>query len=180
MATATIKGGDKLDAYLKQLSAKVSKAATLNVGFMAGSTEPDGTSTPMIAAINEYGAPRAKIPPRPFFRNAINKNSEKWGPNLAVLLKRYDFDANAALEVLGDEIIGEVQESITEMFSPALSPITIMLRGMKANDTSLRVTGKTVGEAAARVAAGKTNYGAPTKPLIDTGTMQRNVTKLVK
>ena len=79
-----------------------------------------------------------------------------------------------------DGIKGQLQQSIIDTNEPALSPVTVMLRGMKSNDQSLVVTGKTVGEAAARVAAGKTNYGASTKPLIDSGNLLNAVDYTVK
>ena len=174
-----IKGGDKLEAALKRISANVKKAATVDVGFLEGSTEADGTSIPMIAAIQEFGAPKAAIPPRPFFRNAIEKNSGRWPTNLATALKATEYDGARALDLIGQEIQEEVQELIRDLTSPALSPITVMLRGMRSNDQSLVVTGKTVGEAAERVAAGKTNYGASTKPLVDSGALLNSVTHKV-
>lgn len=174
----TLSGGDKLDAILKELKGKVTKTAELQVGFFEGSTEPDGTSLPMVAAINEYGAPSRGQPPRPFFRTAIAKNSHKWGPNLAVALKNNDNDSTKALAQLGTEIRDEIKESINELFDPPLSPVTIMLRGMKSQ--GVKITGKQVGIAAARVAAGKTNYGASTKPLIDSATMVDKVDFIVK
>jgi hypothetical protein len=175
-----IKGGDKLVAALAKISAGVSKPATLSVGFLEGATEPDGTSIPMIAAIQEFGAPKAKIPPRPFFRNMVAAKSPEWPKAVGDLLKETDYDAVKTLGQAGEGIKGQLQQSIIDTNEPALSPITVMLRGMKSNDQSLVVTGKTVGEAAERVAAGKTNYGASTKPLIDSGNLLNAVDYTVK
>jgi hypothetical protein len=74
--------------------------------------------------------------------------------------------AEALMEQLGALMAADIQKTISEINAPALSPITIMLRGMRSHDSSLVVTGKTVGEAARRVANGDTNYGATTKPLV--------------
>lgn len=175
---ATIKGGDKLAAALKKISAKASKAASVQVGFLEGSTEPDGTSIPMIAALNEFGTKTA--PPRPFFRNMIAAKSDEWPAAVGDLLVANDYDSVATLDQTGAAIAGQLQQSIVDTFEPALSPVTVMLRGMKSNDQSLVVTGKTVGEAAERVAAGKTNYGASTKPLEDSGNMLNAVSHIVK
>jgi hypothetical protein len=175
-----IKGGAKLEAYLKELAAKVEKAASVDVGFMEGATEADGTSVAMIAAIQEFGAPTRGIPPRPFFRNAIQKNADKWGPNLGTALATNQFDASKALGLVGKEIEEEIQESIVNTMQPPLSAVTVMLRGMRGHDPDLVVTGKTVGEAAQRVREGKTTYGAPTKPLIDSGTMLNSITHRVR
>jgi hypothetical protein len=179
MATTT--GGTKLTFRLNQIAANLAKASTVDVGFMAGSTEPDGTSTPMVAAIQEYGAPKASIPPRPFFRTMITKESSAWPGMLGKALKANDYDSAKALDLMGQNIQEELQQSIADLMSPALSPITVMLRGMRSKGgPNFKVTGKTVGEAARRVADGKTNYGASTKPLVDSGTMLRSPTHLVK
>jgi hypothetical protein len=82
---------------------------------------------------------------------------------------------------MGQTIQEDLQQSIADLMSPALSPITVMLRGMRSKGgPNFKITGKTVGEAARRVAEGKTNYGASTKPLVDSGTMLRSPTHTVK
>lgn len=177
---ASIKGGDRLAAALAKISAGVSKPATLSVGFLEGATYPDGTSVPMVAAIQEFGAPKANIPPRPFFRNMIAAKSGEWPKAVGELLVDNNYDAAKTLGTVGESIAGQLQQSIIDTMEPALSPITVMLRGMKSNDSSLVVTGKVVGEAAARVAAGKTNYGASTKPLVESGDMLNAVKSVVK
>ncbi len=177
---ATIKGGDKLEAALAAIAAKISKPATLQVGFPENATSPGGQPLALRAAINEFGAPNAGIPPRPFFRNMVAAKSGEWAEGCGELLKDNDYDVSKTLGQLGTGIKQDLEQSIIDTFEPALSPVTIMLRGMKSNDSSLVVTGKTVGKAAARVAAGKTNYGASTKPLIDSGEMLRGVVSIVK
>lgn len=162
-------GGNRFKAAISDLSRKLAKAGTLRVGFLEGAKYPNGTPVAMIAAIQNYGAPRRGIPPRPFFSNMVKDKSDSWGPAMAETLKRTNYNTEQTLELTGQGIKGQLQQSIIDTYSPALSPITVMLRGMKANDSSLVVTGKTVGEAAQRVADGKTNYGASTKPLVDSG-----------
>lgn len=176
---AEISGGDKLEAALREISAKVSRASTLKVGFLEGSTEEDGTSIPMIAAIQNYGAPSRSIPPRPFFSNMVKTKSQEWGPALAGLLEANDYDAEKSLSILGEGIAGQLQQSIIDTFEPPLSPITVMLRAMRSVDQSLVVTGSTVGEAARRVAAGESTNGASTKPLVDSGRMLNAVKSVV-
>lgn len=172
---AKLVGGDRFKAAISDLSRKLAKGGTVRVGFLEGSTTANGTSLPMVAAIQNYGAPRRGIPPRPFFSNMVKDKSDSWAPALAENLKRTNYNANQTLELMGQGIAAQLQQSIIDTNSPALSPITIMLRGMRANDSSLVVTGRTVGEAARRVAEGKTNYGASEKPLVDTGDMLRKV-----
>lgn len=175
MTDRILSGGDKLEARLREIASKLSKGAMLRVGFLEGSTEDDGTSIPMIAAIQEFGAPSAGIPPRPFFRTMIAEKSDTWGGRLARGLVTVDYDAERALAAMGKIIGAELQESIANLDAPALSPITVMLRDMRSRNQGLIVTGKTVGEAAALVAAGASNHGASTKPLIDSGGMRNAV-----
>jgi hypothetical protein len=175
---AQVTGGGKLAARLQQIAANLATASTVEVGFMEGATEPDGTSTPMVAALAEFG--HGPTPPRPFFRTMIAAKKSTWGPNISAALKANDYDARKALDLIGQTIQEDLQQSIIDTTSPALSPITVMLRGMRSKGgPNFKITGKTVGEAAARVAAGKTNYGASTKPLVDSGTMLRSPTHIV-
>lgn len=176
-----ISGGNKLAAALAEIAQNVSKSSSVQIGFLEGSTYKDGTSVPMVAAIQEFGAPSRGIPPRPFFRNMIAKNSPDWPELIAENLKANDYDGSKTLDQVGAEIKGELKQSITDTNSPALSPITVMLRGMRGQAKYQGMAfGKLIAEARARVADGKTNYGASTKPLVDTGEMQSVVDYVVK
>jgi hypothetical protein len=172
---ATISGGDKLKARLAELSKKLDKKATLGVGFLEGGQEADGTSLPMVAAIQEFGAPAASIPPRPFMRPTVAHHSSEWGDMLAAALPAANYDVEQVLNALGMQITGEIQDAIVAVDSPELSKITLMLRKMRSEDQSLVVTGATVGEAARRVAAGEEVGSVNTKALVDSGTMLRGV-----
>lgn len=172
---ASVKGGDKLSLALGKIEKKLKSAKTLKVGFLRDATYPDGTSVAMVAAIQNFGAPKVGIPPRPFFSAMVAKKKKGWPKKLSRLLKTSDYDANKALALLGEGIKGQLQEAIIETDAPALSAVTVMLRGMRSHDQSLVVTGKTVGEAAQRVKDSKTNYGASTKVLSDTGHLLNSV-----
>lgn len=175
----TISGGDKLKAALEEISKKVSSAASVDVGFLPDATYPDGTPVAMVAAIQEFGAPGAGIPPRPFFRKMIGQNSPQWPKMLGSLLQYNDMDAAKSLGQIGVEMEGELRESIVDLLEPELSPVTLMLRKMRRDDPNLVVTGKTVGEAAARVAAGESYGGVSTKPLVDTGHLLNSIDSVV-
>ena len=63
-----IKGGKKLDAFLKK--AKAAKGVKeVEVGFYGTDTYPNGQPLPQVAAANEFGT--KNLPERPFFRLAI-------------------------------------------------------------------------------------------------------------
>lgn len=164
---ANMRGGEGFSEKLAAIAEAVGDGAKLRVGFLENAKYPDGTPVAMVAAIQDFGAPRAKIPPRPFFRNMIADKQHEWPGAVAGLLRTNGFDTQAALDQAGFAIGGQLQESIIQTNSPPLSPTTLMLRKMKSQDQSLVVTGKTVGEARARVDAGESVAGVPTKPLID-------------
>lgn len=51
-------GGEKLQAYLAKIAGNLASAGNepaVRVGFLEGVTYPDGTSLPMVAAIQEFG-----------------------------------------------------------------------------------------------------------------------------
>lgn len=179
MAEKALQGGDKLAAKLAELSKQIAKASEVRIGFLEGSTEADGTSIPMIAAIQEFGTTNTKertvIPPRPYFRTMIAEHSGEWGEVLGKVLEHNGMDAENGLEQMGMYIGGQLQQSIIDTMEPALSDVTLMLRKMRSEDQSLVVTGKTVGEAARRVAAGEDVGDVSRKPLVDTGTLLRSV-----
>jgi hypothetical protein len=166
----------KFDAKAEEFGKK-----EVRVGVLEGLYE-DGTSIAYVAAIQEFGAPEAKIPPRPFFRPTIAAHSAEWGEALAdgaAQVIAGEADVETVLGQLGADAAGQIQKTISEITAPALSPITVMLRGMRKNNPDLKVGGKVVGEAAQRVEDGKTNYGADDKPLNDSGLMQQHIIHLV-
>ena len=180
MTTITISGGAKLEARLKELSKKVAKKATLRVGFLEGATYPDGTPVATVAAIQEYGAPKVGIPPRPFFRSMVAAKKGAWGDALARSLVAADYDATQALDLVGEGIQGQLQESITNLDEPALSPVTLMLREMFPMMSDGVQSYKDVAEARARVAAGESADGVSTKPLVWTGHLLNSVSHEVE
>lgn len=126
---AEIKGGDKLKIALEKIAQKLDSGAVLRIGFLSGSTEPDGTSIPMIAAINEYGRPDKGQPPRPFFRNMVATRSKEWPDAIAGLLKSTDYDVDKTLQITGVAIKGQLQQSILDLWSPALAESTVARKG---------------------------------------------------
>jgi len=159
----SIKGGDKLQSALNELLKNATNAASVDVGFMGNATEPDGTSTALVAALNNYGGDVVrygpvnpvtkkrlrmtvgKRPPRPFFDLAVQKNKRNWPINLGTALKKTKMNAATSLGLLGLEVKEEVQDEIRELTSPPLTPATIKRKGFE-------------------------------KPLIDSSTMLKSVT----
>ena len=176
---AVLRGGDKLADVLKTIGAKASSAKYVQVGFLENSTYPDGTSVPMVAAIQEFGAPKVGIPPRPFFRDMIAAKSKEWPKAIRDLLKDNDFDAAKTLGQVGEGVKGQLQQSIVDLTTPPLSKVTLMLRKMFGNNPDA-IRGRDVAEARERVAAGEDTDGVSIKPLVWTGHLENSVDYQVK
>lgn len=143
-----ITGGDKMEAALRSIAGKLSRPATLRVGFLEGGTYPDKehTSIPMVAAMNEfghdvvrYGEPDASgkrqrnvighSPPRPFFRRMVSLGASHWAEDLGELLVATDYDEERSLRLLGEQMRGELVQSITDQVYAPLAESTIRRKG---------------------------------------------------
>lgn len=126
---AALRGGAKLEGFLRSLGDKLRRPVTLRVGFLQGATYPDGTPVAMVAAIQNFGAPRAGIPPRPFFSNMVDDKSGEWSGAMAGLLKQTGYDVEKSFELLGDGIAGQLRQSIVDFSGVPLKPATIARKG---------------------------------------------------
>lgn len=176
MPDKVLSGGDKLRLALAKIAHDLGKKATLSVGFLGGKGGDyiGGTPVALVAAVQEFGSPRRGIPPRPFFRPAIAKHSKEWPGIIREQLKKTDNDVHVTLDRLGAVITGEIQDSIRDVVSPALSPVTLMVRQIVGPNG--KATFADVLEARRRVAAGKRATSADDKPLIWTANLLNSVT----
>jgi hypothetical protein len=131
-----LKGGDKLAAKLAEISKNLTKAASVDIGFLEGATYPDGTSVALVAAVNEFGS--ADTPPRPFFRGMIVEKSPEWPDAVGNLLVANGYDADKTLGQTGAAIKGQLQAAIVAYSGTPLKPATIARKG---NDKQLVDTG---------------------------------------
>jgi len=117
------------EGFLAGIADRLKTGDVTRVGFLEGSTYPDGTPTAMIAAIQNFGAPARGIPPRPFFSNMITQCGPQWGDEMAKVLRAARYDGALTLARMGERIAGQLRESVRATNSPALSPITIARKG---------------------------------------------------
>lgn len=132
MAHKTFSGGDKLDAKLREIAAKLKRGGAVEIGFPEGAAYPDGKPVAYIAAIQEFGAPSRGIPSRPYFRTMIALKSPKWGDALGNLVISTNYDAASALGLMGQGIQGQLQTSIRDWSDPPNAPSTIAAKGFNA------------------------------------------------
>lgn len=74
------KGGEKLEQRLREIAEKAGKANSVRVGFLEGSTYPDGTPVAYIAAVNEYGG-TAEVPAHDVTVNRKVKSDGEFAKN---------------------------------------------------------------------------------------------------
>lgn len=122
---------DKIKATLES-APKEFENLVAQVGFPSGVNYEDGTSVAYVAAIQEFGAPEVKIPPRPFIQPTVKAKKEEWTKIISksvpkvVLGKATAFDV---LDLVGRVASADIKETISKVTTPPLSPITIKRKG---------------------------------------------------
>lgn len=170
-----LSGGANLQRNLDEIARKLKSGGIVSIGFLEGSTYPDGTSVPMVAVIQEFGAPAVGIPPRPSIRNMIQKYSSGWPATIEGLLQQNDYDVQRTLEQTGAAIAGQLRQSIVDTNAPPLSEVTLLLRKWKA--AGRIINRRVVWEAIRAVKSGTRSglAGTAAKPLIETGHLVASV-----
>lgn len=128
----TTSGGDKLGEALRGMAGRLSSAKSVKVGFLGEAPYPGGARVALVAAVQNYGAPSRGIPPRPFFTDMVKKRSKEWPAAIAGLLKDNDYDARKTLELVGEDVRGQLQQAIRDAASPpykALARSTVRRKG---------------------------------------------------
>ena len=80
-----------------------------------------------VAIIQEFGAPGANIPPRPFIRPTFNAQKEKWTEDIEKGVKAVMRGATTAenvLTIVGQKAAGDIRKAISDVSSPELAEST--------------------------------------------------------
>ena len=120
-----------MKAALDKIAAKLDKGGTVKIGFLEGSTDTDGMSLPLKAALNEFGHEHNGVvtPPRPFMRQMVAAKADEWPGAIAGLLKSTNYDVDATLTKTGAGVAKQLKETILDFWDPPLSPVTIAKKG---------------------------------------------------
>ena len=123
--------GMKIDHAIKALETYIGKlkSGSVSVGFMEDANYPDGTPVAMVAFDNEFGKPANHQPPRPFFRRMIAEKSPGWSLLMRNSINYTHFNIETALGLVGEQIKGDLQESINTLTEPKLAAYTIAKKG---------------------------------------------------
>ena len=129
-----LKGGDKLQRALDDLSKLSKEPSQVKVGIPAGGLRyPDGVALLLVAAVQEFGSQDGRIPERSYLRSTVVKEAEQfrkfWRSDHAKDLLTGAGDAGAVLALLGQLAQRKVQEAIVEIKEPANAPATIAAKG---------------------------------------------------
>lgn len=104
---------DKGWKKLKQaLTSVANRHAYVKVGVMGNA----GSETVAIAAINEFGAPKANIPSRPFIGGTYDLNKEKYVKQMVKGLDkvfRNEMSVETLLGRIGASIAGDIKKTVT-------------------------------------------------------------------
>lgn len=155
---------------------------TGKVGWFENSAYPDGTPVAYVAAIQELGSPSRRIPSRSFMRSTAMEKDKAWRNkaneiSAAILAKK--ITPQQGMDLLCMQAEGDIAETISKIQSPPLSEITLGAR--KYRQMGKKVTGRTIGEIARKLAEGKLDIsGVSTKPLVDSAIMINSLTHTVE
>jgi len=138
-----------------------------------------------VAYNNEMGVGR--IPPRPFLRPSIDSNKNKWMGALRSQIKQVfngDKSIDQALMTTGLLAQKDIQNTIADLWSPALSPATINIRERKrgvdsgSGSSSKNLSRKQIKKEA--FSSNRTPGSLIDKPLIDTGIFINSITTVIE
>lgn len=111
-------------AEIPEHTATIYRSLDKNGDFLSGGRFVKAAKS-NYATQHTVGAHSITIPPRPFFRSMIAKESPQWGKTAAALMKAKNYDATQVLESMGQEIKDQLVTSINEWTTPGNAPSTI-------------------------------------------------------
>jgi hypothetical protein len=125
------KAFETLNARIKELD-----GIEVRVGWFSSNVYPDKYATPVayVAAIQELGSPKNKIPPRPFMRPTVMKQWSNWQ---ALMLKgakailKGTWSAREVMDALGAQVAGDIAKTIRSIWTPPLKEATVRARARK-------------------------------------------------
>ena len=164
----------KLEAIPKEFDGMVAQ-----VGIPIGETYESGVTVATVAAIHEFGAPAAGIPARPFIIPTAKKERSAWSKIIAGGVKKV-IKGNATvfdvLNVVGIQAAADMKTMVISISSPALSPVTVLLR--KWRKAGRQIDASVVDQARSAISRG-VDPGSNNKPLNDTGYMIKSINHAV-
>jgi hypothetical protein len=129
MVDVEIKSRGTFERALSNMVQKLTRAKSVRVGYLEGVDYPDGTPVALVAAVQNWGAPKVGVPARPFFSNMVAEKQSSWGPAIAANLKATGYDTKRTLELVGEGIKGQLQQAVNDFVGTPLKEGTIKAKG---------------------------------------------------
>ena len=153
----------KATVQKKRYDTNMLREGVVRVGFFEESKYEDDLPVAQVAVWNEYGTHiEHGIPERPFMRPAVFEHKQELTEKLRSLYRKAFKDNQntmAVLELFGEDVVEKIKSQIDSVYRPANAPITIEGGWLgRKGKKSVYIEGK-----------------GGSKPLIDTGDMQRSV-----
>lgn len=123
--TVDFKGVEKMCERLKK---ELATAKGVKAGYFKGNAYPNGWEYAKNALTQEFGSQTNNIPPRPFMRNAVDKDEGKWGRIFQDQMER-ELPLFQCLKQVGIAMQNSIAASIDRMEEPPNAPSTIRQKG---------------------------------------------------
>lgn len=162
-----------LEYVIKRLESKVVKVGWID--YEKHNTSYSKEKSPYVAEIayyNEMGNPSKNVPARPFLKPTIINKENEWKNKLFILssnLLKNVISLDGVLDILGSTVVSDIQDTIRNLYSPALAESTILSR-IRRNSKLSKIKGK----------INEKTLGSITKPLMDTRQMYDTLTYKVE
>jgi hypothetical protein len=118
--------------YLKDIAKQV-KNQSVKVGIPKEAVRTDtGESLAMIGMVHEFGSDARNIPERSFLRANLNQNKKEYNDLLAKLSTKVtanQIDTKSALSIVGNKVMNDTKNYITNLKAPPNSQATIDKKG---------------------------------------------------
>lgn len=104
------------------------KTIKARVGIIESMTYPNGELVAQVGYWNEYGT--NTIPPRPFFRTAVENNRDKLGPMFVRAVQKHE--PETAMRKVCEHMVDELKASVLTWTDPPNAKSTIKSKGYDA------------------------------------------------
>jgi len=128
----------RVDGFIRELEQITNQPSKVAVGLPEDSLPyPDGTSTILVAIVNEFGSPENNIPERGFLRAgtavATKKVKKLLRKGLARKVLRGEISAENSLSLIGQLAEDQVKKAIVDFTDPPNADSTLAAKAPKTS-----------------------------------------------
>lgn len=174
---------DKTGSVIAQLQRLTGNDVLVGIPSENSGREDEAINNAARAYVHEFGSPAANIPARPFLRPGVASIQDEAARRMGAAAKRVLAGGGDAIEpamhAVGMLAVSAVRRLISAGIEPPLSRRTLEARANRPVGTGVGIRKGARAELESRAAgnAPSTEYA---KPLIDTGSMYRAITYVIR